>query len=139
MDRVTVQWNREAGHKIISRSTAPTVCPNWTISGKYNLLLGLTADSDDWLEPGEQFELLLCPQGGTPHMGHSLSYSARMAWLCLFHQPYRSLKHPASHESGRILPHPPTNPPKIPPADCAYISGAPNRTATHSASFTWEY
>jgi hypothetical protein len=88
MDRVTVKWNRETSHKIISRSTGPSlVCPNWAISGKYNLLPGRTADSDDWLEPGEQFELLLCPQGDSP-------------------KPYCSFQHPASHESGQILPHP---------------------------------
>jgi hypothetical protein len=121
VDRITVKWNCEAGHKIISRSMTPTlVCPNWAITGKYNPHLGRTADSDDWLEPGEQFELLLCPQGRPS-------------------KPYRSLQHPASHESGLILPHPPADRPNIPPEDCAYISGAPNRAATHSASFTWEY
>lgn len=70
MDRVRVQWNREAGNEDISRTTSATlVCPNWTISGKYNMLPGRTADSDDWLEPGEQFEITLCPREGDPPYG----------------------------------------------------------------------
>jgi hypothetical protein len=45
------------------------VCLNWTISNKFNLRPGLTADSDDWLEPGEQFEITLCPQEGVSPYG----------------------------------------------------------------------
>jgi hypothetical protein len=57
MDRVQVQWNRAGGYEPISRTPAAVlVCPNWTISNKFNMLPGRTADSDDWLEPGEQFE-----------------------------------------------------------------------------------
>jgi hypothetical protein len=70
MDRVQVQWKSEAGSEIISRITSATlVCPNWTISNKFNLLPGRTADSDDWLEPGEQFEIILCPQEGVSPYG----------------------------------------------------------------------
>ncbi|WP_292349085.1 MULTISPECIES: hypothetical protein [unclassified Methanoregula] len=65
MDHLQVEWNTDTRHEIISQSTvSPLVCPNWTISGKANLLPGRTADSDDWLEPGEQFEILLCPREG---------------------------------------------------------------------------
>jgi hypothetical protein len=70
MDRVQVQWNNEAGQEILSRTESPAlVCPNWTISNKFNLLPGRTADSDDWLEPGEQFEITLCPREGVRPYG----------------------------------------------------------------------
>jgi hypothetical protein len=65
MDHIQVQWNREAEYENLSRTMSATlICPNWTISNKYNMLPGHTADSDDWLEPGEQFEITLCPQEG---------------------------------------------------------------------------
>lgn len=65
MDRVTVQWNNVQGSEVLRRSASGTlVCPNWTISNKYNLLPGRTADSDDWLEPREQFELTICSARG---------------------------------------------------------------------------
>ena len=39
MERVQVQWNNETCHEIIARTVSPTlVCPNWTISNKFNLL-----------------------------------------------------------------------------------------------------
>jgi hypothetical protein len=70
MDRVQVQWNRAGGSEQISRSLDSTlVCPNWTISKKFNMLPGRTADSDDWLEPNEQFELTLCPLHGIQPYG----------------------------------------------------------------------
>lgn len=65
MERVQVQWNNETCQEIITITVSPTlVCPNWTISNKFNLLPGRTADSDNWLEPGEQFEITLCPREG---------------------------------------------------------------------------
>jgi hypothetical protein len=70
MDRVRVQWNHEGDQEIIAKTISPAlVCPNWTISNKFNLLPGRTADSDDWLEPGEQFEITLCPREGVPPYG----------------------------------------------------------------------
>jgi hypothetical protein len=67
MDRVRVGWDRAGSFELIQRSTTPVlVCPNWTISGKYNLLPGHTADADDLLEPNEQFELTLCASDGVP-------------------------------------------------------------------------
>jgi hypothetical protein len=70
MDRVQVQWNRVGGSERISRTPDSTLlCPNWTISNKFNLLPGRTADSDDWLEPNEQFEIILCPSQSMPPYG----------------------------------------------------------------------
>jgi hypothetical protein len=65
MDSIRVQWANSGSHESIARSADPVlICPNWTISNKFNLLPGRTADSDNWLEPNEQFELVLCPSGG---------------------------------------------------------------------------
>jgi hypothetical protein len=65
MSRMSVGWDRAGSFELIQRTTSPMlVCPNWTISGKYNLLPGRTADADDWLEPNEQFELTLCASDG---------------------------------------------------------------------------
>jgi hypothetical protein len=70
MDRVQVLWKRREGQEIISESTdSVLVCPNWTISDKFNMLPSRTADSDNWLETGEQFEILVCPQEGIPPYG----------------------------------------------------------------------
>jgi hypothetical protein len=70
MGQVRVQWNRAGGSEYIPRTMSSTlVCPNWTVSNKFNILPGRTADSDDWLEPNEQFELTLCPSQGVPPSG----------------------------------------------------------------------
>ena len=62
MDRVDVSWTSRGSDEQIRQTTSrPLICPNWTITGKYNLLPGRSADSDNWLEPGEQFETLTCP------------------------------------------------------------------------------
>ena len=77
MDRLQVYWNHAGGSENIRRTTTrPLICPNWTISGKYNLLPGRTADSDDWLEPDEQFEFTLCPSEGIQPYG-ALSLTLR--------------------------------------------------------------
>lgn len=70
MDKVRMSWSRNGESELIPK-TPPQVliCPNWTISRKYNLLPGRTADSDEWLEPNEQFEITLCPTTGTPPYG----------------------------------------------------------------------
>jgi hypothetical protein len=61
MDRLQVSWNNGVSTEQIMRTPSMIIhCPNWTISGKYNLLPGHTADSDDLLEPDEQFELTIC-------------------------------------------------------------------------------
>jgi hypothetical protein len=70
MDRLAVQWSQGGNSSILHRTAASVlVCPNWTISNKYNLLPGRSADSDDWLEPNEQFELTVCPSEGTKPYG----------------------------------------------------------------------
>jgi hypothetical protein len=70
MDRVLVTWDRAGGSEQLSRTTGTVLtCPNWTISNKLNLLPGCTADADDLLEPGEQFEITLCPSEGIPPNG----------------------------------------------------------------------
>lgn len=67
MDRVTVLWTGSEGSDVIAKTGSRTlVCPNWTIAGRNNLLPGRTADADDWLEPTEQFVLLICPARGIP-------------------------------------------------------------------------
>jgi hypothetical protein len=70
MGKVRAQWNRAGGSEEIPRTMSSTlVCPNWTVSNKFNILPGRTADSDDWLEPNEQFELTICPSQGVPPSG----------------------------------------------------------------------
>jgi hypothetical protein len=70
MDKVQVQWNHAGSAEYITRTPGTTlICPNWTISNKFNLLPGRTADSDDWLEPDEQFEITLCPSESVPPYG----------------------------------------------------------------------
>jgi hypothetical protein len=65
MDRMDVIWVSSGSSEPIRQTFAPSlVCPNWTIIRKYNILPGRTADSDNWLEPGEQFEILACSSIG---------------------------------------------------------------------------
>ncbi len=65
MDKVKVSWSARGSYEQIPHSgTLPLVCPNWTISGKYNMLPGHVADADNWLEPDEEFEILACPSSG---------------------------------------------------------------------------
>jgi len=70
MDKVRVSWSQNQVSETL-RKTPPQVlvCPNWTISNKYNMLPGRTADSDEWLEPNEQFEITLCPATGVQPYG----------------------------------------------------------------------
>lgn len=70
MDRVQVSWVQGNGTQVILKTSPQVlVCPNWTISNKYNMLPGRTADADELLEPSEQFEITLCPSTGTPPYG----------------------------------------------------------------------
>lgn len=70
MDRVQVTW-AQTGSTEVLRKTPPQVlvCPNWTISNKYNMLPGQKADADELLEPNEQFEITLCPTTGVQPYG----------------------------------------------------------------------
>lgn len=70
MDRVNVSWAVSGSYEQIGQTSPRSViCPNWTITGKYNMLPGRSADSDTWLEPGEQFEILACPSTGVQPYG----------------------------------------------------------------------
>ena len=70
MDRANVRWSSQGSYEQIPHSgTLPLVCPNWTISGKYNLLPGHVADADNWLEPDEEFDIFACPSSGVQPYG----------------------------------------------------------------------
>lgn len=70
MDRVQVTWTQSGSTEVIQKTSPQVlVCPNWTISNKYNMLPGRKADADELLEPNEQFEITLCPSTGTPPYG----------------------------------------------------------------------
>ena len=70
MGHASVLWVSGSDHEKLSLvQTSQLICPNWTITRKYNLLPGRTADSDNWLEPGEQFEILACPSTGVKPYG----------------------------------------------------------------------
>ena len=73
-DRLNVTWTTKDTSEQIGKTRAlPLICPNWTIARKFNMLPGRTADSDEWLEPGEQFLILVCPsQSLTPYQAFSL-------------------------------------------------------------------
>jgi hypothetical protein len=65
MDRVTVLWMTNGTVSIIPQSQGSLlICPNWTITGKYNQLPGHVADADNILDPHEQFDLFICPEDG---------------------------------------------------------------------------
>ena len=62
-DRITVTWSSNGSVEHVTKTREILlVCPYWTITGKYNMLPGRTADSDEWLEPGEQFQVIVCPK-----------------------------------------------------------------------------
>lgn len=65
-DTVDVIWGSNGVTEQIPRKdTRPLNCPGWTIAGKYNMLPFKTADSDNILEPNEQFEIFVCPSNTT--------------------------------------------------------------------------
>ncbi len=62
MAQTNVTWTDSAGTEVLSLTKdTPVVCPNWTIVRKYNVNPFKTADKDDILEPGEQFDVFVCP------------------------------------------------------------------------------
>jgi hypothetical protein len=57
IDEETLQRNHTGGYGSISNTSSVFLsCPNWNISKKI-LLSGCSADSDDFLDPEEQFEV----------------------------------------------------------------------------------
>jgi hypothetical protein len=77
MDQVRVSWTGDGFTEQIPRTdTLPLVCPNWTITGKYNMLPGHVADADNWMEPDEEFELLICSsRGARPYQPFTVTLS----------------------------------------------------------------
>lgn len=66
-DRVSLVWISNGTAETIPRKdTAPLVCPGWTIAGKYGLIPLESANSNNILESGEQFEIFICPQTPLP-------------------------------------------------------------------------
>ncbi|MFA5236398.1 MAG: hypothetical protein WC362_00905 [Methanoregula sp.] len=74
-DTVRVVWVSGGIAETIPRQDSrPLVCPGWTIAGKSNMLPLKTADSDNILEPNEQFEIFVCPANTTaPYQQFSLT------------------------------------------------------------------
>lgn len=65
--QTTVTWTDASGTDVLALTNGtPVVCPNWTVVNKYNVNPFRTADADLILEPGEQFDVFLCPSGTLP-------------------------------------------------------------------------
>jgi len=61
-DKVNLVWIANGtAERIPRKDTRPLVCPGWTIAGKYNVIPMKSANSNDILEPGEQFMIFICP------------------------------------------------------------------------------
>lgn len=57
----TVFWTDASKTQALRISDGrPLLCPNWTIAAKRNRIPLRSADEDDILEPGEQFDLIVC-------------------------------------------------------------------------------
>jgi hypothetical protein len=66
-DRVNIVWvSNDVTETLPHRNTMPVSCPGWTIAGKYNIIPLKSANDNDILEPGEQFEIFACPSNTTP-------------------------------------------------------------------------
>jgi len=74
-DNVRVVWvSGGIAETIPRKDSRPLVCPGWTIAGKFNMLPLKSADSDNILEPNEQFEIFVCPTNTTsPYQQFSLT------------------------------------------------------------------
>lgn len=77
MDQVRVSWAGDGSiEQIPKTSVQPLVCPNWTVTGKYNMLPGHVADADNWMEPDEEFEVLVCTShGARPNERFTVTFS----------------------------------------------------------------
>jgi len=66
-DKVNLVWIANGTVERIPRTdTRPLVCPGWTIAGKYNVIPMKSANSNNILEPGEQFLIFVCPASPLP-------------------------------------------------------------------------
>jgi len=66
-DRVNLVWIvNGTAEKIPRKDSRPLVCPGWTIAGKYNVIPMKLANSNNILEPGEQFMIFICPETPLP-------------------------------------------------------------------------
>lgn len=62
MVRTVVLWSDGfSGSEVPFTKMRPVICPNWTVVNKLNVNPFKTADEDDILEPGEQFDVFVCP------------------------------------------------------------------------------
>jgi hypothetical protein len=76
-DKVRVVWISNGVVETIPRNDMrPLICPGWTIVGKYNEIPSKSANGNDILDPGEQFEIFACPTDTTaPYQHFSLVIS----------------------------------------------------------------
>lgn len=96
MGHASVIWvNGNDQEKLALVQIPVLICPNWTIAQKANYVPLKGADQDLFLEPGEQFTLLVCPAG------HAA--------------PYQQFTLTIAPENGEILPLTRTVPPGITP------------------------
>jgi hypothetical protein len=66
-DKINLVWIANGTAERIPRTdTRPLVCPGWTIAGKYNVIPMKSANSNNILEPGEQFLIFVCPASPLP-------------------------------------------------------------------------
>lgn len=66
-DRVNIIWVSNGVTEVLPHTNAtPATCPGWMIAGKYNIIPLKSANDNDILEPGEQFEIFACPANTTP-------------------------------------------------------------------------
>lgn len=66
-DKVNLVWIANGtAERIPRKDSRPLVCPGWTIAGKYNVIPLKSANSNDILEPGEQFLIFVCPETSIP-------------------------------------------------------------------------
>jgi len=96
MGHASVLWVSGNDQETLSLVQTPVlICPNWTITKKANSVPLKSADQDLFLEPDEQFTLLVCPAG------HAA--------------PYQQFTLTVAPENGEILPLTRTVPPEITP------------------------
>jgi hypothetical protein len=62
MAKTEVLWIDHTGTETISLTRQqPITCPGWAIMARHNQDTSKPADDDDILEPGELFDIFICP------------------------------------------------------------------------------